>query len=230
MQRTIMVHLLTNKRPDRVDTVARNRGVARLPSLSSDAVRPPNGDRRIAGGNPNTKPHPNEVAQVKKPVETDPPTAAAAAFQLEDFLPYRLAVAADSVSRLIARQHLSKSGLGMSEWRLLAAVGRFGVLSPTAAGEHTAMDKVKVSRAAASLVASGLLRQTQDPEDGRGRLLRLTRKGAALYADVAPTASEIQEALMAGLGRTEWRSLHRALGKLSEHAQSLLDMPEEGEA
>jgi DNA-binding MarR family transcriptional regulator len=223
-----MVHLLTNKRPDRVDSVARNHGVARLSPSSVDAVTPPGPDRRIAGGNPNTKPHRIEVAQVKKPVETDPP--AATAFQLEDFLPYRLAVAADSVSRLIARQHLSKSGLGMSEWRLLAAVGRFGVLSPTAAGEQTAMDKVKVSRAAASLVASGLLRQAQDPDDGRGRLLRLTRKGAALYADVAPTATEIQEALMAGLGRTEWRALHKALGKLSEHAQSLLDMPEQGEA
>jgi len=229
MQTTIMVHLLIHKRPDRVDTVARNHGDARLSPPSIDAVRLANPDRRIAGGNPNTKPHRIEVAQVKKPVETDPPVAAAT-FQLEDFLPYRLAVAADSVSRLIARQHLSKSGLGMSEWRLLAAVGRFGVLSPTAAGEHTAMDKVKVSRAAASLVASGLLRQAQDPEDGRGRLLRLTRKGAALYADVAPTASEIQVALMAGLGRTEWRALHRALGKLSEHAQSLLDTPEEGEA
>ena len=35
---------------------------------------------------------------------------------------------------------------------------------------------------------------------------------------------------MAGLGRNEWRSLHKALAKLSDHAQSLLDMPEEGEA
>jgi DNA-binding MarR family transcriptional regulator len=163
-----------------------------------------------------------EALEVKKPVGTDTRTSAAA-FQLEDFLPYRLAVAAESVSRLIARQHLSRIGLGMSEWRLLAAVGRFGVLSPTAAGEHTAMDKVKVSRAAASLVAGGLLRQTQDPDDGRGRQLRLTRKGSALYADVAPTAREIEEALTAGLGKTEWRALHRALGKLSEHAQSLLD-------
>jgi DNA-binding MarR family transcriptional regulator len=115
----------------------------------------------------------------------------------------------------------------MSEWRLLAAVGRFGVLSPTAAGEHTAMDKVKVSRAAASLVADGLLRQAQDPSDGRGRLLRLTRRGAALYADVAPTAAEIEDSLMGGLAKTEWRALHRALGKLSDHAQALLDPEDE---
>jgi DNA-binding MarR family transcriptional regulator len=162
---------------------------------------------------------------VKRPLEVDP-TESLDAFQLEEFLPYRLAVAAEAVSRLIIRQHLAKSGLGMPEWRLLAAVGRFGVLSPTAAGEHTAMDKVKVSRAAASLVSSGLLRQTQDPDDGRGRLLRLTRKGSTLYANVAPTAEQIEDALMSGLSKTEWRALHRALTKLWEHARSLLDTPE----
>jgi DNA-binding MarR family transcriptional regulator len=159
---------------------------------------------------------------VKKPVEAGPNTSTSA-FQLEDFLPYRLAVAADSVARLIAREHLSKTGLGMSEWRLLAAVGRFGVLSPTAACEHTTMDKVKVSRAAASLVASGLLRQTQDPSDGRGRLLRLTRKGTVVYADVAPTAQTIEETLMVGLGKNEWRALNRALAKLSNHTRALSD-------
>ena len=103
----------------------------------------------------------------------------------------------------------------MPEWRLLAAVGRYGVLSPTVAGERTAMDKVKVSRAAASLMARGLLRQTQDPDDGRGRLLRLTRKGATVYAGVAPTAHAIEAALAPGLTKAEWTTLHRALGKLS---------------
>jgi DNA-binding MarR family transcriptional regulator len=165
---------------------------------------------------------------VRKANETGPHDPDAA-FQLEEFLPYRLSVAAESVSRLIARDYLSKSGLGMSEWRLLAAIGRFGVLSPTAAGEETAMDKVKVSRAAASLVSAGLVRQTQDPEDGRGRLLRLTRKGSSLYAGVPPTATEIEDTLMAGLARTEWRTLHKALGKLSDHALSLLNGHEEFE-
>ena len=151
-------------------------------------------------------------------------------FRLEDFLPYRLSVAAESVSRLIARQHLAQSGLGMPEWRLLTVVGRFGVLSPTAAGEKTSMDKVKVSRAAASLVARGLLRQTPDPEDGRGRLLRLTRKGTAIYTGVASTAHNIDETLAGGLTRTELNVLHKALGKLSEHAQSILDSEAHGEA
>jgi DNA-binding MarR family transcriptional regulator len=109
----------------------------------------------------------------------------------------------------------------MPEWRLLAAVGRFSVLSPTAAGERTSMDKVKVSRAAASLVARGLLRQAQDPEDGRGRLLRLTRKGAGIYAGLKPMAEQIETTLAAGLSKTEWNALHKALGRLMEHTQAI---------
>ena len=157
---------------------------------------------------------------------SEPSNAGAGEFRLEDFLPYRLSVAAESISHLIARQHLAQSGLAMPEWRLLAAVGRYGVLSPTVAGERTAMDKVKVSRAAASLMARGLLRQTQDPDDGRGRLLRLTRKGATVYAGVAPTAQAIEAALAPGLTKAEWTTLHRALGKLSEHARAVLESGE----
>ena len=143
-------------------------------------------------------------------------------FELQEFLPFRLSVAAETVSRLILRQHLAKSDLGIPEWRLLAAVGRSGVVSPTAAGEQTAMDKVKVSRAAASLAARGLLRQAQDPEDGRGRLLRLTRKGSALHADIIPTVRQIETTLEAGLSRPELAALHKSLGKLTDHARSML--------
>lgn len=89
------------------------------------------------------------------------------------------------------------------------------------------MDKVKVSRAAAGLVARGLLKQTQDPEDGRGRLLRLTRKGATVYATVAPTAQAIEASLSAGLSKAEWSTLQRALGKMMEHAQSILTEADE---
>ncbi len=158
---------------------------------------------------------------MKKPSDVDE-GADAEAFRLEDFLPYRLCVAADSVSHLMARRYLAHSDLVMPEWRLLAAVGRFGVLSPTLAGERTSMDKVKVSRAAASLVARGLLKQTRDPADGRGRLLRLTRKGTTIYTGVAPTAEAIEAVLAPGLAKSEWSVLHKALAKLSDHALAVL--------
>jgi DNA-binding MarR family transcriptional regulator len=138
-------------------------------------------------------------------------------FRLEEFLPYRLSVAANRVSRLFARRYSDAYGLSIPEWRVLAMVGRFGTLSPSAVGEWTAMDKVKVSRAAASLVARGMLRQTQDPRDGRGRLLRLTRKGAAVHEGVVPLACELEGQLAGGMSRTEWSSLLKTLDKLASH-------------
>ena len=141
------------------------------------------------------------------------------AFKLENFLPYRLSVAANRVSRLFARRYFEAFGLSIPEWRMLAIIGRFGTLSPSAVGESTAMDKVKVSRAAASLVARGLVRQTQDPQDGRGRLLRLTRRGVAVYEGMVPLACELEGQLAEGMTRSEWGVLLKALDKLSLHVK-----------
>ena len=147
------------------------------------------------------------------------PAAEGEAFRLEDFLPYRLSVAANRVSRLFARRYSEAYGLTIPEWRVLAIVGRFDTLSPSAVGDWTAMDKVKVSRAAASLVARGLLRQAQDPHDGRGRLLRLTRRGVTVYEGMVPLACELEGQLAEGLSRSEWSVLLKALDKLSTHAK-----------
>jgi DNA-binding MarR family transcriptional regulator len=147
------------------------------------------------------------------------PAANGEAFRLEDFLPYRLSVAASRVSRLFARRYSEAYGLSIPEWRVLAIVGRFDTLSPSAVGEWSAMDKVKVSRAAASLVARGLVRQTQDPRDGRGRLLRLTRRGVTVYEGMVPLACELEGQLAEGLSRSEWNVLLKALDKLSSHAK-----------
>jgi DNA-binding MarR family transcriptional regulator len=67
-----------------------------------------------------------------------------------------------------------------------------------------------------------MLRQTQDPDDGRGRLLRLTRKGSSLYASVGATAKSIETSLAGGLNKSEWNSLHRTLGKLIGHVRTLM--------
>jgi len=138
-------------------------------------------------------------------------------FRLEDFLPYRLSVASNRVSRLFARRYSEAFGISIPEWRVIAVVGRFGTLSPSAVGEATAMDKVKVSRAAASLVARGMLRQAQDPHDGRGRLLSLTRKGVAVHQGVVPLARELAASLSQGFSRTEWATLQKALLRLNAH-------------
>jgi DNA-binding MarR family transcriptional regulator len=149
------------------------------------------------------------------------PATAANGFRLEDFLPYQLAVTASRVSRLFARRYADDFGLSLPEWRVIAVVGQADGASPSAVSEMTAMDKVKVSRAVATLVARGLIKQTQDPEDGRARVLRLTRKGTTLHQGVIPVARKLEVQLSESLSRTELAALRKTLERLSEHVQAI---------
>lgn len=147
--------------------------------------------------------------------------AAQGDFRLEEFLPYQLSVAANRVSRMFARRYSGAYGLTIPEWRVLATIARFGTVSPTAVCEWTAMDKVKVSRAAAALAARGLIRQSLDPQDGRGRLLRMTRKGETVHQGVVPLARSLEASLAECLGRGQWATLSKALAQLNAHVQNI---------
>src|SRR5262245_66524309 len=85
----------------------------------------------------------------------DIPAANGDAFKLEDFLPYRLSVAANRVSRMFARRYSEAYGLSIPEWRVLAIVGRFGTGLPSAGGGWARRDKGEVSRGAGRLGGRG---------------------------------------------------------------------------
>ncbi|HUN43910.1 MAG TPA: MarR family winged helix-turn-helix transcriptional regulator [Acetobacteraceae bacterium] len=158
------------------------------------------------------------AARAMAPLSLAAPSATAD-FRLEEYLPYQLSLAAARVSRLLSDRYASVSGLTIAEWRVLATIARFGTVSPTAVVEWTAMDKVKVSRAATALATRGLVRQSPDPHDGRGRLLEMTRKGHKAYQRVVPLSREVEAALVEGVGRTHWTALGKALARLNEHVQ-----------
>jgi len=67
------------------------------------------------------------------------------------------------------------------------------------------------------------LRQVHDPQDGRARLLRLTRKGTSVHNGVVPLARELEDLLAQGMSRTEWQALNRTLQRLNGHVQSIGD-------
>jgi len=85
--------------------------------------------------------------------------------ELEHFLPYRLSVLSNRISQEIARLYADRFQLNVTEWRLLAVLGRYPDLTATELVERTAMDKVAVSRAVASLVADGRLTRKVDGEE-----------------------------------------------------------------
>ena len=105
--------------------------------------------------------------------------------RLEEFLPYRFAVLAGEISKQLSLAYSEKFGLTIPEWRIMANLGELpdedDTLSPQAVSERGHMDKAKVSRAIASMVEAGLLVRETDPRDHRAALLRLSKKGRAVY-------------------------------------------------
>jgi len=135
--------------------------------------------------------------------------------ELEHFLPYRLSVLSNRISQEIARLYAERFALNVTEWRLLAVLGRYPDLTATELVERTAMDKVAVSRAVASLVAEGRLTRKVDGEDRRRTKLRLSAKGYRIYDEVAPLALAYQQRLLSSLAPDERVLLEDLLARLN---------------
>ncbi|TBR11563.1 MAG: MarR family transcriptional regulator [Lysobacter sp.] len=139
-----------------------------------------------------------------------------AGLDLEHFLPYRLSVLSNRVSGAIARMYSERFGLGVTEWRVMAVLGRYPGLSAGEVAQRTAMDKVAVSRAVAGLVDAGHVeRQTHD-EDRRRSVLRLSAAGRAIFDEVAPLAMAFERRLLDGMAPSERDVLFGLLDRLDE--------------
>lgn len=142
----------------------------------------------------------------------------AAPLELEGFLPYRLSILSNTVSRTIADSYEKKFCLTIPEWRVLAVLGRDSGLSAADVAERTAMDKVAVSRAVASLVRAGRVRRRLASNDRRRLVLELAPKGLKVYQAIAPEALLYEKNLVAGLNAGERAILTEILDKLWDQA------------
>lgn len=141
--------------------------------------------------------------------------------KLDSYLPYRLSVASNAVSGLIARAYEDRFALTVPQWRLLCVLAEDGRLSQVQIVARTVMDKVTVSRAAQGLVKRRLVGRSQNKSDGRSHVLTLTPEGRGLHAEIAPLALAYEAALIAGLAPEEVLLLKRLLGRLQSAAGQL---------
>jgi DNA-binding MarR family transcriptional regulator len=140
---------------------------------------------------------------------------------LEKFLPYRLSVLSNTVSSAIAAAYFANFGLSIPEWRVMAILAANPGLSAAEVTARTAMDKVAVSRAVATLLAAGRLRRTTVPADRRRTHLALTPGGAGVYSRVVPMALEYERRLLAPLSKRDRATLDRIVRELLGRAVEL---------
>ena len=137
-------------------------------------------------------------------------------FEDEEFLLFRLSNVARRVAGTCADVYFTEFGISVSEWRLMAQIGRFGSISAKDVAEIIAMDRVAISRAAAKCLAEGLICETTHPQDRRSKVLSFTRKGAALYKAIIPRACELANTIEAGLSRSEAKMFKSLLDKIEK--------------
>jgi len=140
---------------------------------------------------------------------------------LQRYLPYRLSVAANAVSRLIALAYEEKFGLTIPQWRLVAVLAEEGPLTQQELCGRTIMDKVTVTRAGQGLLRRRLIKRIPNSTDGRSHRLVLTKTGEALYEEVVPLALEYEVKLLVGLAPHEVAKLEQQLRQLEQTAAAL---------
>ena len=140
---------------------------------------------------------------------------------LEKFLPYRLSVLSNTVSGAIAAAYFLHFGLSIPEWRVMAVLAANPGLAAAEVTARTAMDKVAVSRAVATLLAVGRLQRTTVAADRRRTHLQLTVAGMRVYAQVVPMALEYERRLIASLSGRDRATLDRILRVLLGRAVEL---------
>jgi DNA-binding MarR family transcriptional regulator len=145
-----------------------------------------------------------------------PVTTSTTGLDLEHFLPYRLSVLSNRISGAIAREYSQRFDLGVTEWRVMAVLGRYPDLSAGEVALRTAMDKVAVSRAVASLLDARRIERDIHDGDRRRSVLRLSAEGQRIYREVAPMALGFERNLLGDMAEAERTLLFRLLDRLDE--------------
>jgi DNA-binding MarR family transcriptional regulator len=144
-------------------------------------------------------------------IQADPEDA----LRLNDFLPFRLSVLTNTISRRIAERYDREFGLSIWQWRVMAVLGETPGLSASEVVERTAMDKVAVSRAVSGLIKHSYVRRAAAQDDGRRSLLRLTPQGQAVYRRIVPMALAYARELEEAISPDDLRRLNRLLDRFA---------------
>jgi DNA-binding MarR family transcriptional regulator len=135
---------------------------------------------------------------------------------LDRFLPYRLSVLSNRISSSVAEIYSEHFQLTITEWRVMAILGRYPDLSANEVAQRSAMDKVAVSRAVARLIEAGRLTREMHDDDRRRSVLRLSDEGMRIYEQIAPLALAFERQLLGDMPEEERALLFRVLDRLDE--------------
>lgn len=146
-------------------------------------------------------------------------TVSVSKLELDEYLPYQVAVTGYMVSSRIIAEYNQKFGLKVAEWRIVVVLGEGKPLTQRALVDLTLLDKVTINRATKILEDRGVVERRAHDQDGRSHLLNLTPKGENVYAQLVPQALAAERRIERDLLPQERTELMRLLRKLQTAAE-----------
>lgn len=128
-------------------------------------------------------------------------------------------------SRAVSRHYeacLAPTGTTTTQYSILRYLEREGPMSLRPLADALELERTSLYRALAPLQRDGLVDVRGDPNDGRAKRARLTRKGAARIREVLPYWQRAQAAFLTTVGPASWGDLS---GRLTELRSQMTDAP-----
>jgi DNA-binding MarR family transcriptional regulator len=116
-------------------------------------------------------------------------------------------------------RRFARLGLAMTpeQWAVLVRLWERDGRSQNDLSEVTLRDKHTISRMLDGMEERGWLTRRADPNDGRGRLVFLTRAGLALEAQLVPLARELVTDVLRGIDAADLEVTLRTLRKMGDN-------------
>ncbi|MDM0046063.1 MarR family transcriptional regulator [Variovorax dokdonensis] len=144
---------------------------------------------------------------------------------IESLVLFRMSKILSIGGSLVTRLCEGRFGIARREWAVLSILATQPQMPWPELARRMELDSPRLSRAVSALASKGLAIKS-----GTGRQLRvsLTDSGRALYAEIFPLASSINQAIVQDLDAESLQTLDRALCQMHERAGELsqaMDMP-----
>jgi DNA-binding MarR family transcriptional regulator len=138
------------------------------------------------------------------------------AFDLQAYLPYLLNRAA---RRIVAgfTEQIRPLGVGLTEWRVLAALLEGDAARIDALALATSIDASTLSRLVQRMAGDGLLLRTVSQQDRRAVAISLSSKGRDLAERIVPIALAWEGKMLGSLDPETTESLRQLLRRLDQN-------------
>lgn len=151
------------------------------------------------------------------------------ALDLDNYIPAQLAYLTNRLTSTATAAYRPRFGVGLSDWRIIAMLGREPWIQAARVCEATGMDKGAVSRSLRDLIAHGLVEARADRASQRRQLMALTAKGLVVHDHLVRMSIERERRLLAGLSREERRIVQSLLARMKNNVGLLAAALDEGD-